>query len=515
VKEDLVMKQTTLPKHAHALAAMLLVLAAAPAARAQLDPLLPQAFFTAPCPNPGSAGSVVPGRDLWKIPVAPSFPDALCNDGTRAVFYVRRYADDAYRNHWHIHLQGGGNCTTAQSCADRWCSVDTNFGAKQMSTTGTPPRIRARGIFDRSSRNSFRLWNHVLVYYCSSDSWSGQASDVAVVADDPATGVSTAYRIHFRGATIVDAVRDQLRRDCGGALCPCPAYSYGPDGDGDGCPDFQMPDLDEARYVLFSGSSAGSGGVRVLADAFGASLRAQNVNCQMPGVCPLDYRAVIDAGIGPDTDGKDYDTACGQAGWCDPACVAAGTCEYQDYMVAFGAQAHAGLWNARPEDSCQAWHADPANDPNAETWRCEDYGYLAVNHLTTPYFVRTDLQDELLTKNYREAGFGLCPDFAGEVEAQHRALFDPICPLDCSAAEGSVQTPGNPPLVTPGVFAPQGTDHVGLTDRRPFFRVRLPCAAPANQCSFHDTLRNWFAGAGPQQLVATYNPAGPAPSYCP
>src|SRR5262245_26956367 len=218
------MTQPSSPKRPRAVAAILLALAAAAPARAQLDPLLPQAFFTAPCPNPGSAGSVVPGRDLWKIGVAPFFPDALCNDGTRAVFYVRRYADDAYSNHWHIHLQGGGNCTTAQSCADRWCSVDTNFGAKQMSTTGTPPRIRARGIFDRSSRNSFRLWNHVLVYYCSSDSWTGQASDVAVVADDPATGVSTAYRIHFRGATIVDAVRDQLRRDCGGVPCPCAAY---------------------------------------------------------------------------------------------------------------------------------------------------------------------------------------------------------------------------------------------------------------------------------------------------
>src|SRR5262245_27827198 len=36
----------------------------------------------------------------------------------------------------------------------------------------------------------------------------------------------------------------------------------------------------------------------------------------------------------------------------------------------------------------------------------------------------------------------------------------------------------DPPLATPGVFTPQDTDHVGLTDRRPFFRVRLPCAAP-------------------------------------
>src|SRR5262249_17443601 len=94
VKEDRVMTQPSSAKRPHAVAALLLALAAAAPARAQLDPLLPQAFFTAPCPNPGSAGSVVPGRDLWKIGVAPFFPDALCNDGTRAVFYVRRYADD-------------------------------------------------------------------------------------------------------------------------------------------------------------------------------------------------------------------------------------------------------------------------------------------------------------------------------------------------------------------------------------------------------------------------------------
>src|SRR5262249_59231035 len=90
------MTQPSSPKRPHAVAALLLALAPAAPARAQLDPLLPQAFFTTPCPNPGSAGSVVPGSDLWKIGVAPFFPDALCNDGTRAVFYVRRYADDAY-----------------------------------------------------------------------------------------------------------------------------------------------------------------------------------------------------------------------------------------------------------------------------------------------------------------------------------------------------------------------------------------------------------------------------------
>src|SRR5262249_22464799 len=99
---------------------------------------------------------------------------------------------------------------------------------------------------------------------------------------------------------------------------------------------------------------------------------------------------------------------------------------------------------------------------------------------------------------------------------QHRALFDPVCPLDCSAAEGSVRTPGNTPLATPGIFAPQDTDHVGLTDRRPFFRVPLPCdAPPANQSSCHETLHSWCTGARPQQLVATYTPAGAAPSYCP
>ena len=237
-----------------ALVALWLAAALIPARAGAQIPLLDMALT---CGRGGEVGGPRPGLDLYRLVVdAAAFPDAVCNDGTRAVFYVRQACPTTpeYQNYWHIHLEGGGNCNTPQSCANRWCSHETNFGAAQMSSRNSPRRMRARGIFDRSVRNDFRCWNHVYVRYCSSDNWSGEGTVAQVTADDPADlavgctpGVDCTpidYRIHFRGATIVDAVRSQLRRDCNGAACP--ATDFAIDQNNDGVLDWAMPDLDDA-----------------------------------------------------------------------------------------------------------------------------------------------------------------------------------------------------------------------------------------------------------------------------
>ena len=48
-------------------------------------------------------------------------PDALGNNGTTPVMYVRPGgADGADRYRWVIYLQGGGSCTTGNECLQRW-----------------------------------------------------------------------------------------------------------------------------------------------------------------------------------------------------------------------------------------------------------------------------------------------------------------------------------------------------------------------------------------------------------
>ena len=80
-----------------------------------------------PCAKLGEVEDVSPGTDLFRVDLdLSSFPAAVCNDGTPATMFVRRYAKKSDKNKWVIFLLGGGNCKTGQDCAERWCSFDTN-----------------------------------------------------------------------------------------------------------------------------------------------------------------------------------------------------------------------------------------------------------------------------------------------------------------------------------------------------------------------------------------------------
>lgn len=63
------------------------------------------------------------------------FPDAVCNDGSPGVFYVRPGVG-LDQDKWVIHLQGGGACKDFESCAERWCGQQGNvpYSANKMST---------------------------------------------------------------------------------------------------------------------------------------------------------------------------------------------------------------------------------------------------------------------------------------------------------------------------------------------------------------------------------------------
>ncbi|MFN7937814.1 MAG: pectin acetylesterase-family hydrolase [Bryobacteraceae bacterium] len=169
------------------------------------------------CGKTGTTGGLASGTDLQRYDIPTSqYPYAMCNDGSNAIFYFRPFQGEANRNRWVIFLQGGGSCSSANDCANRWCSVDTSFSSVGMSSIPAPKEgIRGNGILERRADNPLAGWNQVLVKYCSSDKWSGTAKDVIQDADDPVTGREVFYRIHFLGSQILDAAMQVLRRQKG------------------------------------------------------------------------------------------------------------------------------------------------------------------------------------------------------------------------------------------------------------------------------------------------------------
>lgn len=440
---------------------------------------------TLACGRPGEAGGLAAGTGLSRVTIDNrSYPEAVCNDSSPGVFYVSRYTREADRNKWVIFLQGGGGCIDGQDCARRWCSSGTNFGMDKMSSSLSKPGIDGNGVFDRRETNRFGGWNQVLIYYCSSDNWAGNKLNNLSATSD--SGAAIQYDIHFRGAKIVEAVLDTLQRPSGGrkrAIGLPPSTTPA------------MPDLDEATEVLFSGSSAGGGGVRNNADKVGAILRAKNVHCSGSSGCPLIYRAAVDASFGPNSEDLDFT----QSTFCasDPS-----LCSYEGVFVDRYVSVVLGAWGAQFDDSCEAWHR--ANAPGTE-WRCADGEHLFAHHISSELFGRQDLQDQLISGNFVEAGLGSAVDFGNFQEADLREL-----PTNSTRAEEGPSAAGGKSV---GVFGPQCTDHESFTSNRAFYEVKVTQSGVPY--SFHDVLWNWWSGALPQVVIRTFTGRPGSAPECP
>lgn len=279
--------------------------------------------------------SVSPGSDLLKVTLDDA--DAVCNDGSPAVIYIRPApAGSVDADRWIVWLEPGGGCNSASACRQRWCG---NLIGK-MTSRFAPDGIRATGLFVDRPDNDFAGWNHVVAYYCSSDSWSGRQRTRAV--DEG--GMLPTYELYVHGAHIVDAIFDVL-------------------GDGAVSDDgtMTMPTIDGAAMILLAGSSAGAGGVRSNADRIGERLRTTNPS--------VDYRIVVDAGFYPVDPHP-------------PELTEADALEALDFKHELIVSWRDGATDA----SCLAYHAGD------ERW-CSDNSHLMAHHITTPAFVKQDLRD--------------------------------------------------------------------------------------------------------------------------
>ena len=298
------------------------------------------------------------GDDLLRVTLTD--PQALCNDGTQGVFYVSPAPEGSPNAHkWIMWLEGGGACSNPKGCGDRWCGnrpTRSPYNPAKMSSRWAPEGIKGSGVFDRSpgndaAANRFGDYNHVVGYYCSSDSWRGSTLRVAI--DE--TGTYRTFSLHFQGAQILSSIFAALKAgaspDAGGA---------------------QMPSLDDATRVVLTGTSAGSTGVMGNADRIDGLLRATNPD--------VDFRVLLDAAIYPTEESEGLSAA-----------KAAQIIATRQTIDAFRATIF--------DESCLAFHGEDGATPG-EVAVCSDTVHVLTHHTSTRWFAKMDLTDGAAQPGY-------------------------------------------------------------------------------------------------------------------
>lgn len=399
------------------------------------------------------------------------FPEARCNDGSAAVMYIRP-ANAAYNGNpivnesrkWLIFLDGGGGCHDADQCLlDRWCGGGGQVfdRAGKMSSLGAFPAIRGFGIFSLQPPapfvNQFADYNHVLVHYCSSDNWIGSARHTGIN-----TSTGTAYDIRFQGEAIVNAVVSTLINGPVGADPAVAAAFY----------NTTVPNLQGAREILLGGESAGGGGLRHHVDRLYTLLQAAVADPE------VKIRAVVDAGAPPGL----WDPA---ISWADPYSPG----DYPHNLLINVEPPVRSFWGAN-DSALDASCLDPAwaaahNLIGSHPQICYDTTYTLMNHITTPVFLRQDINDPLSNQRYIDWALYATPDAFWSAQFGQLNLFASYTP-----AAGGLE----PPLAAPGVQGIHCNRHVAIQTNDGFYAHNvIGPGVPAR--SFHDLLAAWFAGA--------------------
>ena len=346
---------------------------------------------------------------------------ALCNDGTEAAYFYRR-GDEGKDQNWIIHLEGGGSCSSACSCESRWVS-------QQWRMTSYPDDcVKGDGIHSKNAANAtFRQWTHVWIPYCSSDNHSG---DATVLRDDvglcPQKAEGAPQSWEFRGHRVVRAVVEDLADE---GLFPTNS-------------------LKSARRVLFTGSSAGSGGMRR----------------------HLDWVHDYATSVAPQLE---WVKGVADAAWRPVEPPPEGLC--QNEVDCLEKRYH--YQNAVLDESCEAAHAP-------EPWRCLD-NWIAWQEITTPFFIYMDQADQLVL-----SGDGVYPDKQGNFSTD-----------DLDAMAGLAK------IVNDSIKNPDGSLREGVYVTRLGFHTAMMRPAGeffqkyVDDISFHDVLLNWLSGEGVMSAV--------------
>jgi len=411
-----------------------------------------------------------------------TFPDALCNDGSAPTLYYRPFRGEANRNRWVISLRGGGSCSSASSCAARWCACDnttrcpfvgttTRFTLNNMSGGGGRSQPGG-GVMARDAMrpNPLADYNHAQFVYCSSDGWSGSARGVTFTTTHPRTGAAVTYSMHFLGARILDADLRVLRQD---GVSPL-AYTIGGGS-------VAMPDLDESTEVVIVGDSAGGAGVVQNLDHIAETLRAQRGGCDGGASCAPSVFGIIDAATGPELRRLDFTRSAGAASGIDT----------YDEFVAMSARS-APNTGARRDASCLRWHQ--MNRPGTEA-ECGEDSHVIRHHVTTPFFVRMALLDGLIAGNYEDSG--LADPMLGPFTRNAMGVpltFATVLQRELTAFP---QLPG-----TAEEGAPSCSNHDTIHDDREVYGVTITPSG-GRALRFFDVFSAWRAGTSPAAVLSS------------
>lgn len=335
----------------------------------------------------GVGSSTAPGTDLHRVTLHGA--SEVCNDGSPAVFYIRRATPGGgHERDWLVWLEGGGNCGSPGSCADRWCGTRSQggYGAHKMSSRYTWPAIKGNGVFRQDPRNAFKDFHLVSTYYCSSDNYVGRDT-----LDVEPGGGYPGYRLHFNGQAILQGILRALR-----------------DGVTSDDHVVTLPPLDATSSILFTGSSGGGQG---------ASYNVNRVAAWAAGVPVASFKVSIDSRVAPTVDDTTTLT---------PA-------QKEDTLRR--GSAVAAFRNDVLDEACVRWHqADPRY--------CTESSHLLLHHVTQTFFVNQDLEDPVV-------GPGAFATMADFTAAERTYLSTQFLQRNVVAEEAAVRAQPLPVIFAP------------------------------------------------------------------
>ena len=109
--------------------------------------------------------------ELFELP-SHTYPQGVCNDGTAAGYY--HDTDLSKLGKVRVHLNGGNLCDSDQTCLD-CCDRDHDGEVdNHLCTADTRQTVQQDdGLFAGGEENPLHDFWHVMVPYCSSDTWAG------------------------------------------------------------------------------------------------------------------------------------------------------------------------------------------------------------------------------------------------------------------------------------------------------------------------------------------------------
>jgi len=234
------------------------------------------------------------------------YNNAICNDGSTAVYYVD---EEAHRDGQSVmvYLEGGGACYTDQTCSDRCEGAEAEYLCEAQTD---PVKDFNDHVWSKDPTTNPGLYDSLKVYvpYCTSDGYSGRR---------PASSESGGYAF-FGKAVVEGLVEDLLEKVIGS---------------------------NSIRQFTLMGVSAGAFGVAFNCDAVAAKVKAKDPNADVR--CIMDSHDFIPTdvseGCNPLEWGSlaktywqgEFDQSCEQANGADSTQCNVFTTYYQQITTPF------------------------------------------------------------------------------------------------------------------------------------------------------------------------------------